>query len=725
MTQKMTEAIDYEQFPDLDAPQHEILSRLAKGLSETEIAILERALKIPLDDDAAASKRPCGTQVALILKGLGVDTATLIAAILSDTRLQDRLGLDEITRLFDPTTANLVKNVRWLNTFNVYSRDIISNPNQAEILRRMLLAMVDDVRAVLIKLAFRVERLRKLSAEDYDLRRYIAQETLELYARLANRLGIRQLKWELEDLAFRYLNPQIYKKIAASLAENRALRVSYLDQFVALLKARLHDEGIDAKVYGRPKHIYSIWKKMQRKQVDIQQVYDLRAVRVIVDKVSTCYATLGVIHGLWQNVPQEFDDYIANPKTNGYQSLHTVVLGPEGALVEIQIRTLGMDQFAEFGVAAHWQYKEGGGHNQAAAQSLDSLRRLLEDRDDDNDLLDNFKTDLYTDRIFVLTPTGEIKELPRGATPLDFAYSVHTEVGHRCRGAKVDHRIVPLSYTLQSGEQVEILTTRDGAPSRSWLDPRLGYLKTSNARGKVRHWFRKQDHERNLRDGKFILDKQRQASGIKEIDRNALVEQFRLSSFDELLIAIGRADISPEQVHDAITPQESRLDRLEDLAARKSRPRHGNSDVQVHGVDNLLTHFARCCKPVFGDPIIGFISAGRGLVVHRQHCKNLLHLRLSKQERLIPVEWGDQPKAQAVDVVIRAIDRTGLLKDITQILSNEQINILEASTRSNHKDHTVRIELTLELLDTAQLNRILERIDQLPHVVESGRKSDV
>ncbi|MCI0667096.1 MAG: bifunctional (p)ppGpp synthetase/guanosine-3',5'-bis(diphosphate) 3'-pyrophosphohydrolase [Methylococcaceae bacterium] len=706
------------------APSADPLDVLRAGLSEPEFAPIVNALKIPIPGEGSVPARPRGIDVALILKPLGVDSATLTAAILSDSRFAATLDIKDIEAGYGAPVANLVRNVRWLNTFNVYSRDVIHNPNQAEILRRMLLAMVDDVRAVLIKLAYRVERLRKLSQEDDAIRHYIARETLELYSRLANRLGIRQLKWELEDLAFRYLNPQIYRKLADSLIESRSTREAYVNRFVAILGHRLEEENIDAEIYGRPKHIYSIWKKMQRKQVDFKDVYDLRAVRVIADKVSTCYSILGIIHGLWHYVPQEFDDYIANPKTNGYQSLHTVVVGPDGAMVEIQIRTAEMDQFAELGIAAHWRYKEGRNHDKTATKSIEALRRLLDNREDDQHLLDDFRTDLYTDRIFVLTPNGELKELPRGATPLDFAYSIHSEVGHRCRGAKVNQRIVPLTYLLQSGEQVEILTSRNGTPSRNWLDPHLGYLNTPGARSKVRHWFRKRDHERNLRDGKAILEKQRLLTGIPEVDKSALIRHFRLSGFDELLIAIGRADISPGQLKDALLPPGKNDDFLDITPVRKTAPSPApaRNDITVHGVDNLLTAIAQCCKPISGDPIIGFISGSKGIVVHRKSCRNIKELPSQKHNRLVEVDWGENPRAHAVEVLVRAIDRTGLLKDITHILANEQIHILEATSRSNSNHHTVTINLTLELIDTAQLDRTLERINQLPHIVAVARR---
>ncbi|MGH8476580.1 MAG: RelA/SpoT family protein [Methylococcales bacterium] len=655
------------------------------------------------------------------MKRLGVDPPTLTATLLSDSRLNHALAIPEIELRFGATVANLVRNVRWLNTFNVYAREVISNPDQAEILRRMLLAMVDDVRAVLIKLAFRVERLRNLASESHEVGHYIARETLELYSRLANRLGIGQLKWELEDLAFRYLDPQIYRKIARSLTENRASREASVARVVELLKERLKAEGIDAEICGRPKHIYSIWKKMQRKQVDFNDVYDLQAVRILVDEVSTCYNTLGIIHGMWQYLPREFDDYIATPKTNGYQSLHTIVVGPEGAMVEIQIRTYAMDQFARLGVAAHWRYKEGGKHDSAISKSIESLRKLLDNKDD-NYLLDDFKTDLYTGRIFIVTPNGELKELPKGATPLDFAYYIHTEIGHRCRGAKVNRKIVPLSYTLQSGQQVEILTAREAKPKRSWLDPYAGYLKTAGARSKVRQWFRRQDREGNLRDGKGILEKLCRQYAIKQVDQSGLVKHFRLSQFDELMIAVGRADISPDQLADALIPPE-KTDRLLEIAPlRKSRAQAPNQDVSVHGIDNLLTSFSQCCNPVAGDSIIGYISGAKGVAIHRLDCKNIVQLPERKRDRLIPVDWGDNPQARSVDVLIRAIDRTSLLRDITQILSNEQVHIREASSRANGKDHTVTIKLTLDILDAEQLTRTLAKINQLANILESGRK---
>lgn len=492
---------------------------------------------------------------------------------------------------------------------------MIAAPDQAENLRRMLLAMVDDVRAVLIRLAYRVERQRLLPKQDNAESLYLARETMEIYAPLANRLGVGHLKWELEDLAFRLLEPRTYKNLAKGLAENRLAREKYIQDFVLQLQQELDKQGINAKVYGRPKHIYSIWRKMQRKKLDLHDLYDLLAVRVLVDKIPTCYTVLGLVHSLWTYVPREFDDYIANPKENGYQSLHTVIVGPQGMKVEIQIRTTEMDNYAELGVAAHWRYKEGGKYSAAMEKSIASLRRLLEEREDGN-LLEDFRTELYADRIFVLTPQGDLKELMKGATPIDFAYAIHTEIGHRCRGAKVNGHIVPLNYQLQSGEQVEILTSRESRPNRSWLNPNLGYLNTPHARGKVRHWFRKQDHEKNIRDGKAILDRIRQQLGLQKIALQQLRDSFRLARDEDVLIAIGRAEITSDQVINALESGDWRESELTALKpVRRSAPRGGSDQITVQGVGNLLTSFAQCCKPVPGDAIIGYITIGKGIVI--------------------------------------------------------------------------------------------------------------
>ena len=452
---------------------------------------LQRALDIVgLIEGDAHYIRPKGVEVASILMGFHVDLKTILAAILSDPRLTTLNPLIDIAAEFDVTVANLVQDVNWLNTIRVYSPEMASEPNQAETLRRMLLSMTQDVRAVLIKIAYRIQRLRNLPKESEEIRHFIAHETLDIYAPIANRLGVHQFKWELEDMAFRYLDPATYRHIAHSLSANRKGRECSVNGFITLLKSTLAKENIECECYGRPKHIYSIWKKMQRKNLAIDELYDLLAVRVIVDSLIHCYTVLGIVHSLWQPIPKEFDDYIANPKENGYQSLHTVILDEEGNRIEVQIRTQAMHDYAELGVAAHWSYKEGGKQSATMEKSIATLRKLLEEKNAELSSSEDFRNELFNDRIYVLTPAGKLLDLVKGATPLDFAYAVHTEIGHRCRGAKVNGRIVPLTYILKSGEQVEILTSKEMNPNRNWIDRRLGYLKSPHSIQKVKVWFR-------------------------------------------------------------------------------------------------------------------------------------------------------------------------------------------------------------------------------------------
>ena len=506
--QKKTDSDNY-LFNDFSANDNEEIKRA--------LAIIEH---IP---DDPHYQRPKGIEVAAILRNYHVDLKTIVAAILSDPRLSDLKPQPDIKAQFGETVAGLVKDVNWLNKLTVYSPEMTKKPNEAETLRRMLLSMTQDVRAVLIKLAYRIHRLRNLPKESYELRHFISRETLDIYAPIANRLGIHQFKWELEDMAFRYLEPQAYRQIAKSLANNRAQRENRINSFIGLLQKHLVEENITSTCYGRPKHIYSIWKKMQRKQLGIDELYDLLAVRVIVDNLTHCYTVLGIVHSLWQYIPKEFDDYIANPKENGYQSLHTVILDPQGNRIEVQIRTQDMHDYAELGVAAHWSYKEGGKQTAAMEKSVATLRKLLEEKQSDEALSDDFRSELFNDRVYVLTPAGKLIDLVKGSTPLDFAYAIHTEIGHRCRGAKINGRIVPLTYTLKSGEEVEILTAKESAPNHNWIDPNLGYLKSSRAISKVKSWFRNQQQTENIARGKTILDKESKRLGIKalNLDRHA------------------------------------------------------------------------------------------------------------------------------------------------------------------------------------------------------------
>ncbi|MGZ8161591.1 MAG: RelA/SpoT family protein [Methylobacter sp.] len=692
--------------------------QLFSGFSVPDMEQIERSLAIVVRiTDDPHYHRHKGIEVAAILMDFNIDLKTILAAILSDPRLADINPQPDIAQQFGETVAALVKDVNWLNKLTVYSPEVTRHPNQAETLRRMLLSMTQDVRAVLIKLAYRIRRLRSLAKESYEVRHFISLETLDIYAPIANRLGIHQLKWELEDMAFRYLEPQTYLQIATSLANSRIQRENCIKGFIGLLRKTLAEEGINAEVYGRPKHLYSIWKKMQRKQLDIEELYDLLAVRVIVDSLANCYGVLGIVHGLWQYIPKEFDDYIANPKENGYQSLHTVIIDAEGNRIEIQIRTRDMHNFAELGVAAHWSYKEGGKPNAAIERSIASLRKLLEEKDNDEALVEDFRNELFYDRVYVLTPAGKLIDLVRGSTPLDFAYAVHTEIGHRCRGAKINGRIVPLTYTLKSGDRVEILTTKTGGPNHNWIDPNLGYLKSSRAISKVKSWFKNQNQAQNIATGKAMLDKEIQRLGLKMVNLDELAKHFKQANTDALLEAIGRSDINNRQL--------SAYFKIPELEAPspKVKPKKplAKSVVYVDGINNVLTSFAQCCNPVQDDDIIGYISHKKGITVHRRSCKNILTLAPDKQAQLIAVKWGEKRTGHSVPIVIQAFSAQNLLNDVTQILAQAKIHISNAAL-DTHPDFSAVLNLTIQIENTHQLSQVLNKINQLPNIVDVKRK---
>ncbi|QFY43479.1 bifunctional (p)ppGpp synthetase/guanosine-3',5'-bis(diphosphate) 3'-pyrophosphohydrolase [Candidatus Methylospira mobilis] len=705
-------------------PVAQLRDRFCADISESEALRIEQALELAVRArDIDTLERPRGIDAADILLALKVDAQTLESALLSDPWLRDNLGTHEIRDRFGAQVAELVEKINWLNTFNEYPESEIQAPEQAELLRRMLLAVVNDVRAVLVKLAYRVQRLRMLKNQEDIIRYRIARETLDLFAPLANRLGLGQLKWELEDLSFRYIEPEEYRSLAKSLATNRAERESYVSSFILTLSDALKQNDIAATVYGRPKHIYSIWRKMQNKQVPVDELYDLLAVRVTVDKPATCYAVLGLVHSLWLHVPKEFDDYIANPKENGYQSLHTVVIGPEGRHVEIQIRTQEMHMFAEYGVAAHWRYKEGSKQDAALDRSINSLRRLLESRSNDQELLDDFHTELFADQIFVLTPKGQVIRLRKGATPVDFAYSIHSEVGHRCRGAKVNGQIVPLTYTLKSGEKVEIITAKHGAPSFGWLDPHLGYIATPNARSKIRQWFKQQDHEKFLRLGKALLDSERHKlhqPALKEAELNRLARHFHLPRADDLLLAIGRAEIGAEQLASALGKAEEAPPAVKAVTASARKVRNHDklsARINVSGVGNLLTHLAQCCNPVPGAPIIGYVTIGHSISVHRQDCSNIEQLPPHRRDRLVEVSWGNGETQFQVQIEVSAIDRKGLLKDVTHVLALENANILQIHTNTSPLDQSVTMLITVELQHQRQLDDAIGKISNISNVL--------
>jgi GTP pyrophosphokinase len=680
--------------------------------------------------------------VADILNDLHLDYETLAAAMLHDVVEDTEVTLDDIRENFGPAIARMVDGVTKMDRIGEFQQEAAAgteDQEQSENLRKLLLAMAEDVRVVLIKLADRLHNMRTLQHLRPESQRRIARETMDIYAPLANRLGIWQVKWELEDLALSYLEPQAYRELVRLLSESREDREDYIASVIKILNTELAKAGIKAKVTGRPKHINSIYRKMQRKRLDFDQIFDMRAVRIIVQEEKDCYAALGIVHGLWRHIPKEFDDYIANPKENLYRSLHTAVVGPESRNLEIQIRTEEMHRHAELGVAAHWRYKEGGSADAGYEEKIAWLRQLLEWKDEErsaNDFVDRFKSEAFQERVYVLTPQGRIIDLPQGATPLDFAYAVHTEVGHRCRGAKVNGRIVPLTHALRNGEQVEVLTARQGGPSRDWMNTHLGYLKTSRARSRVRSWFRHQEFENNASAGRAILDRELNRVGITKLTTDKLAERFKFKQVDDFLAAIGHGDVTAGQLARAANELLPRQDELVVQPRRTTRKELTTTDsgFKVYGVgnlltttarccNNLLTTTARCCKPVPNDPIVGYITRGRGVTIHRQDCGNVLRLQGEDRDRLIEVEWGTAGEdGYQVDIAIEAYDRSGLLRDITAELANEKINLVGVNTLTDKQDGMARMSLALEIADISQLSRVLAKIAQLPNVVEARRK---
>lgn len=692
----------------------EPLTSLFSAFSASERQQIKKALAIvALIPDDPHYHYPKGVEVATILMCFNVDLNTVLAAILSDPRLENA----DIKKQFGNTVANLVKDVVWLNKLAVYSPEMMNKPHQAETLRRMLLSMTQDVRAVLVKLAYRIQLLRHLAHVSYEERRFIAQETLDIYAPIANRLGIHQFKWELEDMAFRYLEPATYRQIAKSLAVNRVQRENCVNNFIRLLQGTLAEEGISCECYGRPKHIYSIWKKMQRKQLPIDELYDLLAVRVIVDNLAHCYTALGIVHNLWQTIPKEFDDYIANPKENGYQSLHTVILDSDGNRIEVQIRTQDMHDYAELGVAAHWSYKEGGKQTAAMEQSVATLRKLLEEKHPTDSGDDNFRNQLFGDRVYVLTPVGKLIDLVKGATPLDFAYAIHSEVGHRCRGAKVNGRIVPLTYALKSGEQVEILTAKDGAPNHNWIDHNLGYLKSHRAISRVKSWFSNQKQTEKIAAGKAVLDKECHRLGIKNPNLNDAISHFKQADTDALLEAIGKGLINSRQLATFLKVPELE----ETLTTVKQKKAAAKSVISVAGIDNVQTSLAHCCSPVLGDEIIGYISHHHGITVHRKNCKNITQLNVEKQMQLIAVSWAVEKTSHAVPIVIQAYNTQNLLNNVSHILAQAKVHIFSATLSSN-PDLSGELNMSIQIQNTQQLSQVLDKIIQLPNIIQARRQ---
>lgn len=680
----------------------------------------QRALALVEDCGEISEPLPTGLQVVEILSQVLDDETALIAALLADRRCQEVISVGLVETEFGATVAGLLANVRLLNNFRPCHETTLSRPLQAERLRRLVLALVGDVRAVLIKLAYRLARLRLLGSEPDEARHCIAQETLDVFAPLANRLGLAQIKWELEDLSFRYLEPQAYKQIAKALEERRVVREDYVESFKQALSEFLMNVDIEAAVSGRPKHIYSIARKMQQKDLGLDELFDVHAVRILVESVADCYAALGIIHTKWKTIPREFDDYIAHPKPNGYQSLHTVIIGPDSKPVEIQIRTREMHEFAEHGVAAHWRYKEGGGGDETLNEVIASLRRLVDDTSGDAALLADFKSEAFPDRVYVLTPAGDVIDLPKGATPLDFAYHIHTQVGHRCRGAKVDGRIVTLTTPLENAQQVEILTASESHPSRDWMNPGSGFLVSAGSRAKVRHWFHTQDREENLEAGQRILEQTAKRFGSKPDAIETLVKHFKQDSAEHLYIAIGRGDIRQSQV-DALFRAQTDVDASSVIKSAPPESQAAPVSAEVVGVKNLLTRVAKCCQPIPGDDVVGYITLGQGVTIHRRDCANILALAEEKLLRLVEIDWGEAESLYPVWLEVSAYDRTGLLKDITQIIADSKSNVTRMDTSTNVESGQVKMKLRTKIRDREHLAALMQKIGQIRHVFNVKR----
>ncbi|MEE9216949.1 MAG: bifunctional (p)ppGpp synthetase/guanosine-3',5'-bis(diphosphate) 3'-pyrophosphohydrolase [Anaerolineales bacterium] len=659
--------------------------------------------------------------VAIIMAELGAPTPTIVAALLHDTAEDTDLSLEDIDREFGSEVAQLVDGVTKLTQLPRVSRRNQGERSERrelanETLRKTFLAMGDDVRVVVIKLADRLHNMRTLSHLSAERRGRIAVETIEIFAPLASRLGIWQIKWELEDLAFRYVYPDEYKLLADQVAIRRVDREDDMNVIRENVEILLKETGIEAGVKARPKHLYSIFRKMERKDVPFEEVYDVRGVRVLLDSESDCYTALGVIHNRWKPVPGTFDDYIATPKDNFYQSLHTAVIFDDGATVEVQIRTPEMEENAEFGIAAHWRYKEGRVRDDGFERRVNWLRSLMEwrqDVTDAGDFVDAMKSDVFEDRVFVFTPHGDVIDLPVGSTPIDFAYHIHTEIGHRCRGARVNGKLVSLDSKLKTGDSVEILTTKRGGPSRDWLNPSLEMVKSQRARTKIRQWFRKQDRKQNISHGRQLVDREVRRLGIQKFDIDQLAEEMKYPSGDELLAAVGVGDINLGKI---VNRAAEREDAIPEKIERPSTPKE-SVEVSVLGLTGLLTHLGRCCNPVPGDPIIGYVTRGRGATIHRQDCPNVL--RIKDKERLVSVSWGKVKDTYPVSVQIRAYDRDGLMRDVSTLVTNEGISM--SSIHVSTEKSLAIFELVMGITDLTQLSRLLNRLEALPNVLEARR----
>jgi len=704
---------------------------------------LSRQAEVAMGKDSywgpQASTFKAGLEMVEILSGFRADQDSLLAAAMYRAVREDQLAIDKVADMFGRKVASIIEGVIRMgevskNLSADTKAEVLGNSdNQLESLRKMLVSIIDDVRVVLVKLAERACAIKEAKHQDGARREAVALEVQSVYAPLAHRLGIGYIKWELEDLSFRYLYPTEYKRVATWLDEKRIARQEYIDEVISTLDVELQKINIHADLMGRAKHIYSIWRKMKRKNIGFDEVYDVRAVRILVDKTMDCYGVLGTVHTLWKPIPHEFDDYISNPKSNGYQSLHTAVIGPNGRAVEIQIRTHKMHEDAELGVCAHWKYKgtDLSSNSSSYEEKLSWLRTILDFHEVQGDLeslSEQVRSDIEQDRIYLFTPDGHVVDLPTNSTAVDFAYRVHTEIGHRCRGAKVNGRIISLVTPLKTGDKVEILTTKEGGPSRDWLHNSLGYVKTNRARANIQNWFKKQDKDKNIQAGRQIIEQNFKRLGIDEanIDLQLIAEKCKYASKEEFYVGIGAGDIQIARI----------LRRIEDVYGldgdkehpprlRKSQHDADQSDVHIRGVGKLLTSMAKCCTPIPGDEILGFITQGRGVSVHRQDCINMVQLQVDEPERVVEVSWGEESgNLYPVNIQIEAYDRTGLLRDITNLLANEKVNLLSMNTISTKESNTALIRFTIEVGELDILSKLLHRINQLPNVLNVYRERE-
>jgi GTP pyrophosphokinase len=675
--------------------------------------------------------QPCieqGLEMAEIILSLKLDEDAVAAAILISTIRNTKLTTEQVAEKISDNVAKLIHGVQQMDSIHLLQQKAENARDQTQIdrFRKLLLAMASDIRVVLIKLAERTCIMRGIKSINPEERKHIAEETMDIYAPLANRLGIGQVKWELEDIAFHYMDPTTYKNIAKFLAERRVDRENHIYDVITRLKDSLAEAGIKADITGRAKHIYSIYLKAKRKSTDYQGIYDYSAIRLLVPTLQDCYTALSLVHSLWEHIPKEFDDYITSPKPNGYRSIHTAVVGPDNKNFEIQIRTHAMHEEAERGVAAHWIYKEGKTAQSDYEAKVVFLRQLLDwHRDvsaDENEKINPAYDEILTDRVYVFTPAGDILDLPAGATPLDCAYQIHSQIGNRCRGAKINGHIVPLTYTLRTGDQVEIMTNPNGTPSRDWLNSEFGYLTTSRARAKVAYWFRQQDMNQHIEGGRRMLEREFSRGSSVHPNLQKLANHFHFKDEDTFLAALGRGHVRMAQIlHFVEVQHEPSKQPTGPIISKKLESK--SAGMNIAGISDLLTRIARCCKPIPGDAIVGFITQGRGVTIHKKSCNNMKHLDLDNNNRLIDVTWDVEHKGSYyVDLQVRAHTRENLLKEVTTVLANAKINLVNFNSTTNRNNMLI-MTLTVQIHALAQLKELINQVNHLSGVIEAKRLS--